>query len=96
MDEIAIIARDALPCPFCGERLVIHTDYHGAWVAHKREPGPCIDSVTQLHDLSDLLQWNVRNGEHVHVYSVKQGDDQNLYCACGHVSKPLSSEGTGQ
>ena len=54
------IARAALPCPFCGERLVVSTDHHGAWAGHKNTTGPCIESVVQLHDMHDLRAWNTR------------------------------------
>ncbi len=58
--EAQRIAAHALPCPFCGERLVVHTDHHGCWVAHKEEPGPCLISVIQLLDDDDLELWNRR------------------------------------
>ena len=51
------------PCPFCGEQLVLSSDHHGEWWAHKLEPGPCIDSTTQLHDAKDFAQWNTRPAE---------------------------------
>jgi hypothetical protein len=50
----------ALPCPFCGERLTVKTDHHGAWLAHKSEQGPCFESVAQIMDSEDLASWNKR------------------------------------
>jgi hypothetical protein len=61
--NLETIAGLALPCPFCGERLVIHEDHHGQWVAHAREPGPCECSTSQLHDEDDLRRWNTRRGD---------------------------------
>lgn len=57
-----------LPCPFCGECLVEKSDHHGKWWAHHNEPGPCIDSVTQLFDADDFTAWNTR------ALSPAQGD----------------------
>jgi hypothetical protein len=48
------------PCPFCGERLVIHTDHHGEWIAHRLEPGPCIISTIQIFNKADAIMWNRR------------------------------------
>lgn len=55
------LAARALPCPFCGERLVVYDDHHGSWVSHRDEPGPCIDSTVQLMDEDDLRRWNSRS-----------------------------------
>jgi hypothetical protein len=58
--EADAIAKKALPCPFCGERLTVHSDSHGFYVAHRQEPGPCFDSVVQLLSETDLKGWNTR------------------------------------
>lgn len=58
--EARLVASAALPCPFCGERLVPHDDHHGYWVAHDRSPGPCFLSTIQLLDTVDLAGWNQR------------------------------------
>lgn len=50
----------ALPCPFCGERLIVHTDHHGGWLGHKNETGPCFDCVIQIMEDRDLAKWNKR------------------------------------
>jgi hypothetical protein len=50
----------ALPCPFCGERLIVHADHHGAWLAHKNETGNCFDSCAQIMNTDNLAQWNKR------------------------------------
>jgi hypothetical protein len=55
-----LIAKKAMPCPFCGESLVVKSDHHGEWVAHDKEPGPCESSTSQLHDETDLTRWNTR------------------------------------
>jgi hypothetical protein len=55
------MASRALPCPFCGERLVARNDHHGWWIAHKNETGKCIESVMQLFDEEDLMAWNTRS-----------------------------------
>ena len=60
--EAEKLAAKALPCPFCGERLVVSNDHHGCWVGHKQEPGPCFFSVAQLIDETDLIGWNKRVG----------------------------------
>lgn len=52
-----------LPCPFCGERLVIQDDHHGKWWAHQHEPGPCFDSTAQVMDQKDADAWNTRDGK---------------------------------
>lgn len=53
----------AKPCPFCGERLIVHTDHHGAWLAHKDEAtGECFESIAQVMDADDLARWNTRSG----------------------------------
>jgi hypothetical protein len=57
------LARRALPCPFCGERLVVKSSDQGHWVAHEDEPGPCFLSFVQLIDVTDLDGWNTRAGE---------------------------------
>lgn len=49
----------ALPCPFCGSRLEIETDHHGAWLGHRS--GDCFESVAQVHDAQDLTAWNTRH-----------------------------------
>lgn len=54
------LATDPLPCPFCGEELVKHSDHHGEWMAHQNEAGRCVASVTQLFDDSDVEEWNRR------------------------------------
>ena len=55
------IARAALPCPFCGERLVVATDHHGAWVEHRRSmQSDCFEAVAQIHDMAGLRGWNTR------------------------------------
>lgn len=54
------IAGKALPCPFCGERLVVKNDHHGYWVAHEQEPGSCFDSTIQLMSKADCDKWNTR------------------------------------
>ena len=54
------MAKRAEPCPFCGERLVVKSDHHGKWLAHRREPGPCWESVAQIHDEDNLRDWNTR------------------------------------
>jgi len=59
-EALADLAARALPCPFCGEQLVVQSDHHGFWVAHKNEPGPCVMSIHQIFDESDLAEWNVR------------------------------------
>ena len=59
------LAKRALPCPFCGESLVVKSDHHGFWLAHSLEPGPCFDSVAQILDEKDLIAWNTRNGKGV-------------------------------
>lgn len=61
-EQATAVAAQALPCPFCGESLVVKSDHHGFWVAHREEPGPCFDSVAQLLDESDLARWNTRGG----------------------------------
>ncbi len=58
--EASLMVKQALPCPFCGERLIAHSDHHGYWLAHKEEPGPCYASTFQLLDQTDLLSWNTR------------------------------------
>lgn len=60
MSNMEQIAAKALPCPFCGEPLEVHSDHHGQWVAHREEPGPCIFSIVQLFDERDLAEWNTR------------------------------------
>jgi hypothetical protein len=57
------VAAKAKPCPFCGERLVVSSDHHGFWVAHREEPGPCFDSTAQLLGPEDLPRWNQRDGK---------------------------------
>ncbi len=59
-EKASSLAARALPCPFCGERLIAHSDHHGSWVGHRDEPGPCIDSTTQLMSEDDLRRWNTR------------------------------------
>ncbi len=50
----------AKPCPFCGEKLIVHTDHHGAWLAHRNITGPCFESIAQVMDNRDLMGWNTR------------------------------------
>jgi hypothetical protein len=50
----------AKPCPFCGERLIVHTDHHGAWLAHRNYLGRCSVSVIQIDDGEELDMWNIR------------------------------------
>lgn len=50
----------ALPCPFCGERLIVKTDHHGAWLAHRNEFGTCYESTAQIMDEDGLKRWNTR------------------------------------
>ena len=54
---------ELLPCPFCGERLVLHGDHHGEWWGHKNDMGPCFDSVAQVMDQKDANAWNTRGGK---------------------------------
>ncbi len=54
------MARRALPCPFCGQRLIVKGDHHGSWVGHKNETGPCFQATAQIHFEEDLAEWNVR------------------------------------
>jgi hypothetical protein len=64
------MCRDLLPCPFCGERLEVKNDHHGSWIAHRKEPGPCIESVVQLFTAEDAKEWNTR----VHPLSAKDAE----------------------
>jgi hypothetical protein len=50
----------ALPCPFCGERLVVKDDHHGAWMGHRNESSNCFESVGQIFNNDDLAGWNTR------------------------------------
>jgi hypothetical protein len=55
------IAQDLLPCPFCGERLAVHEDEFGQWIAHRREPHPwCPAGTEQIHDERHAESWNTR------------------------------------
>lgn len=56
LDETAL-----LPCPHCGERLVLKGDHHGEWWGHRNDVGSCIHSVTQLMDEEDFAAWNRRS-----------------------------------
>ena len=60
MTDAEIEKADLLPCPFCGEKLIIHDDHHGIWWAHRDEPGPCFLSTIQILDLEDVKGWNKR------------------------------------
>lgn len=60
IERITFMLDSVLPCPFCGERLVIHSDHHGEWVAHRDEVGPCVASTTQLMTAKDRDDWNKR------------------------------------
>ena len=48
-----------LPCPFCGESLVIKDDHHGEWWAHKNLSG-CFLSLIQVSDEKGAIAWNKR------------------------------------
>lgn len=50
----------AKPCPFCGEKLMVKTDHHGAWLAHRNEFGVCFEGMAQLMDEDELKSWNSR------------------------------------
>lgn len=55
-------ATELLPCPHCGERLVLKGDHHGDWWGHHNDAtGSCIHSVTQLMDAEDFAAWNRRS-----------------------------------
>lgn len=61
MKAIDRIASKALPCPFCGENLVVHSDHQGSFMAHKDQFGACFISVVQILDSKDLADWNKRS-----------------------------------
>ncbi len=56
------VAPELLPCPFCGESLVEHSDHHGSWWAHKDEAGPCVASCWQvfMDEPASIKRWNTR------------------------------------
>lgn len=55
------LAAEALPCPFCGERLVVANDHHGYWLQHAGHlSSVCFDSVAQVLNDDDLARWNRR------------------------------------
>lgn len=49
-----------LPCPHCGEQLILKGDHHGEWWGHRNDTGSCIHAVTQLMDREDFAAWNRR------------------------------------
>ncbi len=56
------IVSSCKPCPFCGERLVVHNDRHGAWIGHKNELSQCFDAGSLIMDSDDVSLWNMRSG----------------------------------
>lgn len=61
-DEFDAVPREPapLPCPFCGEALVVKDDHHGEWWGHRNEHSGCFAGIDQLHDVDDLKRWNRR------------------------------------
>ena len=53
------IAETILPCPFCGEKLVVHDDHHGCWIAHANLDH-CIISHIQIFEGKEVERWNTR------------------------------------
>ena len=60
IDHMLDIESRLLPCPFCGERLVVHGDHHGEWIAHRNVVGPCTACPVQIFDEADARAWNQR------------------------------------
>src|SRR5437868_14903218 len=56
------LARDALPCPFCGERLVAAEDRDGDFIVEHKSCTDCFHAIACLFSKSDLERWNCRAG----------------------------------
>ena len=53
------IARfDLKPCPFCGKKLILTGDHHGAYWEHPDDD--CWNRVSQVVDAEDMDRWNTR------------------------------------
>lgn len=79
-----------LPCPFCGEALVVKSDHHGEWWGHANDAtGDCECSINQLFDDDDVRRWNRRSQlrqEYVNpgqeaTYTVVEGRDVASWAA---------------
>lgn len=53
-------AMNPLPCPFCGENLVVKSDHHGEWLGHRNDASNCECAINQLFDVDDVKRWNTR------------------------------------
>ena len=49
---------DLKPCPFCGKKLILTSDHHGAFWEHP--DGSCWERVAQVVDEKDADAWNTR------------------------------------
>lgn len=56
--EARQMAKQALACPFCQQRLVLKQDHLGCWVGHERD-GSCW--TVELLNQNDLIKWNKRS-----------------------------------
>jgi len=58
--EFRIICNTLKACPFCGEKLVVHGDHHGYWIAHKNPDVKCFCGMIQIDSKKEADKWNCR------------------------------------
>lgn len=54
------LAARALPCPFCGEKLVVHANKYGCSIGHPAAQKTCILRNAIFLEQCDLAAWNMR------------------------------------
>lgn len=82
------------PCPFCGERLVIDSDHHGEWAAHK-DDSKCWLRCDQVITAEHRERWNKRPDAQMEAhkaelarYAAKDAEATHAILEMQRVDKP--------